>query len=248
MAQCRVNLGDGQVTNVPSGAVVEAIGALEPGPRGGDYVEDVGSQPQVVEWCFALMPAVISAMATSVTAELEEWEQVTQIVMMLLDSGAFAHVCPPTFATHAPIRMITDSGAKLADGRSIVSQGSRHVFLSLVGSWPPVVVRVDFLIMNVIRPILSVGLLMRKGFDIRFDSGRCRLMKAGVSFNLYPYSNLYYLPVRVLGGASAINVFWVGTSRGNTCAWSFDLCARGQLRTYPSLRVDPFRMVLRPRQ
>ena len=77
-------------------------------------------------------------------------------VMLLVDSGAYAHVCPTDFAKHVPLEENRGTAmAMAADGRGMEMYGQKEVGLVLGDGRPA---RVVFQVMNVRRPILS-GLL-----------------------------------------------------------------------------------------
>eukprot|EP00972_Heterocapsa_arctica_P096969 14306376-Heterocapsa_arctica.AAC.1 len=71
----------------------------------------------------------------------------------MVDSGSFAHVCPPDFAKQFPLTPMEETFSALtADGRPIVNYGERRVEFVLRSGQR---VRALFRVMKVRRPILS---------------------------------------------------------------------------------------------
>ena len=88
--------------------------------------------------------------------------------MLLVDSGAYAHVCPTDFAKHVPLE--ENPGATVAmaaDGRGMEMYGKKEVGLALEDGRPA---RVVFQAMNVRRPILSVAALRSHGIEVHFTA------------------------------------------------------------------------------
>ena len=100
------------------------------------------------------------------TAPLTERQNTWSV--LLVDSGAFAHVCPPEFEPQNPI---TPPKRKLsiqtASGQSVMHLGSKLVFFKRPGGG---LIQVRFEVCNKLRrPILSVGALRVKGIYAYFD-------------------------------------------------------------------------------
>eukprot|EP00972_Heterocapsa_arctica_P039519 5820991-Heterocapsa_arctica.AAC.1 len=86
--------------------------------------------------------------------------------MVLIDSGAFAHVCPLSFAPASPLQLVRESQPALsADGRPLRKWGKRNVVLELDDGET---LRATFLVMNVSKVILSVAELRRDGWGNNF--------------------------------------------------------------------------------
>ena len=66
--------------------------------------------------------------------------------------------------------------------------------------WGGVVLEIRFMVMNVSRPLLSVGELQRQGWDVTF-SYHSQLRKGGQTIPLARRGGLSYLPARLLGPA-----------------------------------------------
>ena len=102
----------------------------------------------------------------------------SSLQMILLDSGSFTHVCPATFAPWVPIERTTPRvGGLTASGQKLVEIGTKRVCLQMYGG---VSMDVKFVVMNVSRPLLSVGELQRHGWDVVF-SERSHLSRHGVA-------------------------------------------------------------------
>ena len=87
--------------------------------------------------------------------------------MLLLDSGAYTHVCPKTFAPEIPIVSAAPRvGGLTASGQGLTHIGAKEVNVQV---WGGGVMRVKFEVMNVTGPLLSVGELQRQGWDVVFS-------------------------------------------------------------------------------
>ena len=115
--------------------------------------------------------------------------------MLLVDSGAYTHVCPPTFAGQSPIVQGRGAMAALAaDGRGLLVQGEKRVEFFLQDGQP---IEVAFKVMNVKKPILSVSRLHEHGVDVHFTETGAYLERQGRRCPLQEVGNLFYLPVRL---------------------------------------------------
>eukprot|EP00972_Heterocapsa_arctica_P022747 3348785-Heterocapsa_arctica.AAC.1 len=76
---------------------------------------------------------------------------------MLLDSGSFMHVCPPTLALEIPLRKDEEDmrlRALTANGQPLRCYGRKRVSLCTEKG---ILFSVDFAVMDVNQTILSVG-------------------------------------------------------------------------------------------
>ena len=114
--------------------------------------------------------------------------------MFLLDSGSCVHACPKEFAAwHGLAPHANKVSANTADGSPIKDYGQRAIKYRAEGGLNA---QTTFHVMNVKRPILSVGVLECEGFPVSFGKNpniifgphKCSLVKVG---------NLYYLPVKL---------------------------------------------------
>ena len=117
-----------------------------------------------------------------------------EIVLLRVDSGAFDHVCPKGFCSWIDIvPMHIDKEVIAADGAVMENHGDRKVTFGLVDGG---VVRVCFQVMNVAKPILSVGKLVARGYLLCFGK-QAFIMKGDRRCGLVKVGGLYYLPVRL---------------------------------------------------
>eukprot|EP00972_Heterocapsa_arctica_P068489 10118741-Heterocapsa_arctica.AAC.1 len=87
-------------------------------------------------------------------------------VRILMDSGSFLHVCPPSFAPEVPVRYDEHQlRAVAANGHALRFYGMKKVTLATAGG---VLFVVDFAVMDVSQTILSVGKLHKRGHDVIF--------------------------------------------------------------------------------
>ena len=115
--------------------------------------------------------------------------------MLLVDSGAYAHVCPTDFARHVPVEESQGTTiAMAADGRGMEMYGKKEVGLMLEDGRPA---RVVFQVMNMRRPILSVAALRSHGIEVHFTASGAYLARDGYHCPLTERGNLYYLPVEL---------------------------------------------------
>ena len=88
-------------------------------------------------------------------------------IEILLDSGAYDHVCGPEFAANIPLLPRLDTGVlRNADGNEIPTHGRRRVRFQLEDGQTAAV---EFQVMNVKRCISSIGRLIDQGFGVDFE-------------------------------------------------------------------------------
>ena len=125
---------------------------------------------------FATLPWKFQADKMLSELDLEDHEEMEEYIAeinhgpwtaILVDSGAFTHVCPPSFAPHCPLQMPNEA-------RHIVTASGkplRHVGYKEVPVWLPngeTAVMHFEVCQGLRRPILSVGSLLEKGYDVSF--------------------------------------------------------------------------------
>ena len=116
--------------------------------------------------------------------------------VLLLESMVYAHVFPETFAPEIPIVSAAPRvGGLTASGQGLIHVGTKEVNVQV---WGGGVMRVKFEVMNVTRPLLSVGELQRQGWDVVF-SEHSMLRKHDRTIPLVRRGGLSYLPVRLQG-------------------------------------------------
>ena len=125
-------------------------------------------------------------------------DELTMVVLLLIDSGAFDHVCPKYFAEYAGLlpRLRDDCLVVAATGQEVKQYGTRVVGMRTLDNC---IAEITFSVMNVTRPILSVSRLCQKGYSLQFAGKKAWLVKRGRALALLQCNGLYFLPVRLLG-------------------------------------------------
>ena len=120
----------------------------------------------------------------------------SSIEFLMIDSGTYDNVCPPTFAEHIPIR---DSGKKIraegADASSLIHYGTKSVpiyIMNMHGQW--IQGFVEFQVHNVKRAMLGTGALSRKGVTTTLGPRRNCLEWNQDEFNLEIHGDHAWLP------------------------------------------------------
>ena len=128
----------------------------------------------------------------NISGWLEEGEE--SAAMLLLDSGAFTHVCPSWFAPHVKMDE-TDRGpgGVTASGVPLKAQGTKIVPFCL---WDGSVLKIRFVVTQVTKPLHSVGEFQRRGWDICF-SNRSYLVQGNKVVPLLRRGGLTYLPAQM---------------------------------------------------
>ena len=97
---------------------------------------------------------------------------------VLVDAGAERCVCPSFWARDAPHEDLLNPRLVTASGEPLDHYGCRRVHLGFAES--PARLKVAFTILNVRRPILSVGSLLIHGHGVIFDrTNPCPLLRDG---------------------------------------------------------------------
>eukprot|EP00972_Heterocapsa_arctica_P090331 13324931-Heterocapsa_arctica.AAC.1 len=87
------------------------------------------------------------------------------VMMLMMDSSAFLHVCPLSFMPQISLRRLaTPPKALAASGEALQFFGMRKVQLE---TFMGIRLAVDFAVMSVSRPIISAGALTRRGLPSR---------------------------------------------------------------------------------
>ena len=108
---------------------------------------------------------------------------------LLVDSGAAVHTCPKEFAERygTPVRG-SQQVLVTADGGPLQQYGSCIVDVACGGR----TIGITFVISDVSRPIISVGLLQQRGYRVHFGSASF-IERGGVQMPLRQCGALYYL-------------------------------------------------------
>ena len=90
----------------------------------------------------------------SLTAAQLRQRIISEVVLLLIDSGAFEHVCPKDFADWFPLTGVKDDlNVVAASGHRLQMFGERTLRASTLDNGTA---RIKFKVMAVTRPILSV--------------------------------------------------------------------------------------------
>ncbi len=118
-----------------------------------------------------------------------------EVVVSLIDSWAYDHVCPPDFCNWCELKPITDVTREVvaADGTVMKQFGERQVTFGLIDDG---LVTVWFQVLNVAKLTLSVSRLVSKGFLLCLGK-QAFVMKGEKRCGLVKIGGLYYLPVRL---------------------------------------------------
>ena len=115
--------------------------------------------------------------------------------LLMIDSGAYTHVCPSNFGDWNPIDTSQKSiGLRCANGHEIGHYGRRHVSCYLFGK-EKMEITFEFDVCDVKRPILSVHQLCQTGFRITFDRKGAFLSKGPNKLSLISCDGVYFIPV-----------------------------------------------------
>ena len=145
-------------------------------------------------------------------------------VLLLVDSGAFRHVCPPDFG----------KGLTPTKGQNVVGAGGEkisHYGERIVGvrTDDGVPADIQFLVCDVRRPILSVGNLSKMGIRVYFDVDDPHIRWQGRRYNLIYMNNLFYWPMRLRRGDQVIS-----TSSRKYCEACGAILYEGKVCPYPT--------------
>ena len=120
-------------------------------------------------------------------------EEESGCMLILMDSATFVHVCPPSFASHVAIEAGGVLTAQAANGAPVPGLGRKEVRFVLYGGLE---LQVEFIVMQVTKVILSIGLLASRGYSLRIDSQEACMSKDSYQDRLLRNGALFFLPVR----------------------------------------------------
>ena len=114
-------------------------------------------------------------------------------MLVTADSAAFDHVCPLNF----PGKFVCEQSSSIlrADGRLLISQGVREVYGKLASGR---LVKFQFVMLPIQKPILSIGRLISQGFGCWLGEASF-LQYQGARESLIRQGTMFYLPVRFQG-------------------------------------------------
>eukprot|EP00442_Polarella_glacialis_P024951 CAMPEP_0115080094 /NCGR_PEP_ID=MMETSP0227-20121206/18487_1 /TAXON_ID=89957 /ORGANISM="Polarella glacialis, Strain CCMP 1383" /LENGTH=1738 /DNA_ID=CAMNT_0002467699 /DNA_START=420 /DNA_END=5636 /DNA_ORIENTATION=- len=138
-------------------------------------------------------------------------------VLLMVDSGSFAHVCYPDFASWIPLQPLrTDLKVRTASGAPVKVLGQRLVMLE----FPTCQTRVMFIVCeSVTRAILSTGLARKSRVRTHFgpEDEDCWMKQGTTKIPLLPIDTLFFAPATILsrGPARALGPGWLESEAGS---------------------------------
>ena len=119
-------------------------------------------------------------------------EELCELIM--IDSGASVHVCPPEHVQENGLRKSSETEPLLtASGAEMTQHGMRQVsYDTEVGK-----VTADYRVLDVRRPISSLGLMMDSGCDVHFTKNRYWISKDdGKEFDMIRSGGVFFVAAR----------------------------------------------------
>ena len=121
-----------------------------------------------------------------------EHEELCELIM--IDSGASVHVCPPDHGQENGLRKSSGTRPLLtASGAEMKQHGVRQVsYDTEVGK-----ITTDYRVLDVRRPIWSLGSMMDSGCDVHFTKNRCWISKDdGKEFDMIRSGGVFFVAAR----------------------------------------------------
>ena len=116
-------------------------------------------------------------------------------VWLLVDSGAGIHACPRSHAPWVPTVASDSVPARTASGAPVKHLGQKTVAYRFEdGS----VGRITYEVMEVEKPVLSVGVLNASGHVVSLESGKAEIRKGARALRLLEHNAVFYLKARAL--------------------------------------------------
>ena len=153
-------------------------------------------------WVFEISRTVTPIMKTicSVSGNLEE-------TYVWLDSACYDHVCGSSFAKDCGIirndEFSRQTDIRAANGSSMQHLGVRTVRMQTVCDHQNL--QITFQVLNVERPLISVGKLAKDGCEINFDGTGGFIHHKGRSLRFERVGDMFGIRVRVLGNSGSGN-------------------------------------------
>ena len=124
---------------------------------------------------------------------------------LVVDSGAYVHVCPKSYATHATLQPLPERWRGLdlrsASGKMLKVWGLREVAYNALDLHGKIfTVKIPFVVCEVRRPLLSLAMLEDKGFHMTVQDGCRKLGGHGREMNLRRQGNSYLVDTEFRGG------------------------------------------------
>ena len=153
-------------------------------PSGKGTIEHVSAEQQYGDedatgWIFMIECTLSTPRDINITYVGEEGDDFEQI---LLDSGAFVHVCPAKYAEECPLQpATTDLALRSVTGKKLNIYGMREVRYDIWDEHGNAMeLRIKFYVADVRRAIVATSRLLDRGFDVIEKASGCYLEKNGV--------------------------------------------------------------------
>ena len=118
------------------------------------------------------------------TANQFRQKVIAEVVLLLTDSGTFEYVCPENFVAWFYLLDVQEQPSVIAaNGQQIQILGERTVGVTMLGKAGA---KINFKIMSVMRPILSVNRLTSQGYQIVSNKNSC-IVKDKRMLKLFTY-------------------------------------------------------------
>ena len=153
-------------------------------------------------WVFEISRTLTPIVKTicSVSGNLEE-------TYVWLDSACYDHVCGSSFAKDCGIirndEFSRQTDIRAANGSSMQHLGVRTVRMQTVCDHQNL--QITLLVLNVERPLISVGKLAKDGCEINFDGTGGFIHHKGRSLRFERVGDMFWIRVRVLGNFGGSN-------------------------------------------
>ncbi len=114
---------------------------------------------------------------------------------LLVDSGAGIHACPPSHAPWAPTVKSEVISARTASGAQVHHYGQKTVAYRFQdGS----IGQITWEVMDVEKPVLSVGVLNAGGHEVTLARGNAVIRKGAKALRLVEHNEVFYLKAKAL--------------------------------------------------
>ena len=121
----------------------------------------------------------------------QEHEELCELIMG--DSGASVHVCPPDHGRENGLRRSSETRPLVtASGAEMKQYGMRRVsYDTEVGK-----ITTDYRVLDVRRPIWSLGSMMDSGCDVHFTKNRCWISNDGKELDMIRSGGVFFVATR----------------------------------------------------
>ena len=121
----------------------------------------------------------------------QEHEELCELIMV--DSGASVHVCPPDHGRENGLRRSSETRPLVtASGAEMKQYGMRRVSCDTeVGK-----ITTDYRVLDVRRPIWSLGSMIDSGCDVHFTKNRCWISNDGKELDMIRSGGVFFVAAR----------------------------------------------------